>query len=92
MKTVIAESSPTMTAIVDNVENFDDIDRLPCPYCNGQMLRVDNGDYPHEQYKNNGWFARTERFYCENCWTWAEVTQTYRPEGRFVKVRRDMEE
>ena len=81
--------TPTLKTIVKFVD-IGNIDRLPCPYCNGQMMRVDNGNYPHEEYKPDGDFERTERYYCDNCCTWADVTQTYTPTDRRMKVMRDV--
>jgi hypothetical protein len=82
------KETPTMMAIIRNVEDFDDIDRLPCPNCSGQMLRVDNGDFPREEYIHER-FERTERFRCENCEAWADVTQIYRQDVRRVIVAQD---
>lgn len=82
--------TPTLGAIVSGVKKIDDIDRLPFPYCNEQMLRVDNGDYPHEEYMSSGVFKRTEKFYCDNCLTWADVSQFYEPNGRTMTVKRDV--
>ena len=83
--------TPTLRTIVRFVD-ICNIDRLPCPCCNGQMLLVDNGCYPFEEYKPNGDFERTEKYYCENesCNTWADVTQTYTPSDRRMKVMRDV--
>jgi len=84
--------TPTLNAIIRNVKDIDNIDRLPCPRCSGQMERIDNGCYPFEEYKANGTFERTERYYCENedCCTWANVTQVYKPSDRRMKVIRDV--
>ena len=82
--------TPEITAIVDNVDSFD---RLPCPNCNDQMWLVDNGDYPIERYKGNGMFVRTDRFCCDKCDTYADITSVYERRGtRKVKVMQDVYE
>ena len=92
MRTEKVKATSTLRAIVNGVKQFSDIDRLPCPYCNEQMFKVDNGCYPFEEYLGNGWFERTERFFCDNCYTWAHVTQEYAPASRRMVVNRDVEE
>ena len=83
-------TTPAIDAIVSNVRRLSSIDRLPCPGCKGQMWKVDNGDYPYETYSKGGRFYRTERFYCDDCGTFADVKQEYTPVQRTVSVYQDV--
>jgi hypothetical protein len=84
-------STPVLDAIVKGVEVGKELgDRLPCPGCHGQMWLVDNGDYPHEEYRSDGWFVRTERYYCEECETFADVMTSYEPYRRSIAVFQDV--
>ena len=85
MKHIETYPTSAITTLVDNLR-LNDIDRLPCPYCNDQMWQVDNGDFPHEEYTGGGWFLRTERYVCANCDSYADVVQKYQPNDRVVRV------
>ena len=81
-------ASPEMLAIVNNVDDFE---RLPCPYCNEQMWRVDNDDYPFYERKPHGKVERTEHYHCENCGSYADIVSVYTMQDRRrVKVMQDV--
>lgn len=79
-------------AIANGVESLQDIgEHIPCQGCNGQMWRVDNGDYPHYEPVDDGRILRvTERYYCDDCNTWAEFTQIFRADCILVSVSQDV--
>ena len=82
-------ATPTLMAIVNNVKSFNDIDRMPCPYCNDQMFRVVNGDYPFDEYRGTT-ILHTEHYYCANCGTFAEIAQSFDAGVRKMKVAREL--
>lgn len=55
-------------------------ERVPCPTCDGQMFRVDNGDFPWIEPTGYGGVKYVERFICVDCETYADFTQYYIPE------------
>lgn len=61
---------------------------LGCPNCGGTMLLVDNG--LEEEYFLDGRMERSDRFYCDDCGTFADVTQVYAPTVRRVSVKQDV--
>jgi hypothetical protein len=61
---------------------------LPCPRCGGTMFLMDPGF--EEQYMFDGTMERSERYYCDDCCTFADVTQVYRPTERRVSVKQDV--
>jgi len=84
------DPTPTLMAIIENVKSFDRIDRLPCPYCNGQMWRVVGDEWPYDEFKGSTILHR-ERYYCENCDTHAGIVQEFRPSDlRKMTLMRDM--
>ena len=62
--------------------------KLACPRCGKDMRWC--GDCPDERYMRNGTFESEERYYCDNCGTFADVTQVYAPTTRKVKVMQDV--
>ena len=61
---------------------------LPCPKCGGKLYLVDVG--MEEEYMFDGMMERTERYYCDDCGTFADVTQVYVPTLRKVRVAQDV--
>jgi len=61
---------------------------LRCPKCNCLMAYVDG--MSDEQYMPDGTMERFERFYCDDCGTFADITQVYQPTVRRVSVMQDV--
>lgn len=61
---------------------------IACPNCDGTMHLVDVG--LEEAYMFDGTMERDERYYCDDCNTFANITQVYEPTVRRVKVMQDV--
>lgn len=61
---------------------------VPCPHCDGTMYLVDNG--VDEAYMFDGTMEREERYYCDDCGTFADVVQVYKPASMRVSVKQDV--
>ena len=64
------------------------VSEIACPCCDGTMYLVDM-DFD-EEYMFDGTMERDERYYCDDCCTFADVTQVYVPTVRKVKVMQDV--
>jgi len=76
------------TEAVNKLRSVFDADTIECPQCGGSMYYVDSSDF--EEYKADGTFEESLRFYCDCCSTFADVTQVYAPVARKVKVQHDV--
>ena len=68
--------------------DVNDTDEVPCPHCGGTMLIEDCGT--EEQYMFDGTMERAERYYCDDCGTFADVVQVYKPVSMRVSVMQDI--
>lgn len=79
---------PNFVVKVEQVDDISNVDGMDCPRC-GETLRL--AEIGHdEQYTMEGWFERTERFYCDTCGTFADVTKRYEPTVRVVELYQDV--
>ena len=81
-------SYPDFEKDVEALPTIHDVEGMECPCC-GDKLGWPRG-YMDEVYTDEGNFELTERFYCDGCGTWADVTQVYEPTVRRVMVKQDM--
>lgn len=73
----------------DVIDAFDILHDEPCcPECGFRMGRTH--ETLDEEYTTGGRFELKQRYYCENCNTFADVTQVYRPAERRVTVHQDV--
>ena len=84
---VEGRSYPDFEADVKALPTVNDTDGMECPNCGGRLGWVDGN--MDEEYTTDG-FELTERFYCDDCCTFADVTQVYAPTERRVKVMQDV--
>ena len=76
------------TEEIEKLNSIFDTEAVPCPQCGKrEMYYVDSSEV--EEYTSNGTFENTERYYCDNCGTFADVTQVYVKAGRRVVVQHD---
>lgn len=61
---------------------------LVCPECGGDMMKI--LEYREERYMPNGTLENENRYYCDGCGTFADVTQIYKPSERYVFVKQDV--
>jgi len=80
-------SYPGFEKEVMALPTINDVDGMECPRCGGRMDWVQMN--MEEEYTDEG-FELTERFYCDDCCTFADVTQVYAPTVRRVKVIQDV--
>lgn len=64
------------------------VSEIACPNCDGTMYLIDND--VDEAYMFDGTMERDERYYCDDCNTFADITQVYEPTVRRVKVMQDV--
>ena len=81
-------SYPEFERRIEHYFDINTVSEVPCPRCDGTMLLVDVGS--DEKYMLDGRMERTERYYCDDCNTFADVTQVYEPTVRKVKVMQDV--
>lgn len=81
-------SYPEFERRIRNRFNINTESEIPCPECGGTMYLVDEGF--EETYMFDGTMERDERYYCDDCNTFADVTQVYKPTVRRVKVMQDV--
>ena len=80
-------SYPEFEKEVMTLPTINDTDGMECPRCGGRLCWCcDNMD---EEYTEEG-FERTERFYCDDCGTFVDVTQVYEPTVRRVEIMQDV--
>ena len=78
---------PDFEKEVISLPTINDTDGMECPNCGGRMDWFDGN--MDEEYTDGG-FELTERFYCYDCGTFADVTQVYAPTVRKVVVKQDV--